>query len=119
MRQARNIFWIVFALSILFICGVTLLLGALGGVEPEGPEPDRENMLVWVPLVTAIVSLIGAVVTTIGTIRKDRLETRKAELELEERKLELEKKRLDAEIEIAKKQRQLDELQKRDQQGGG
>ena len=115
MRQARNIFWIVFALSILFICGVTLLLRTPGGLGPEGQEPDRENILVWVPLITAIISLIGGVVTTIGTVRKDRLEMRKAELELEGRRLELEQKKLDAELEIARKQHELDELQKKDQ----
>ena len=116
MRQARNIFWIVFALSILFICGLGGIL-TFGAGTPEGPESPREGILIWVPLVTAIISLIGGVVTTIGTIRKARLETRKAELELEERRLELEKKRLDTEIEIAKKQRKLDELRKKDQHG--
>jgi hypothetical protein len=118
MRKARNIFWIVFALSILFIFGLGSLITFTTGT-PEGPESSREDIVIWVPLVTAIISLIGGVVTTIGTFRKDRLEARKAELELEEHRFELEKKRLDAEIEIAKKQRELDELRKNDQHGGG
>ena len=124
MRKARNIFWIVFALSILFIFGLGSLITFTTGT-PEGPEASREDIVIWVPLVTAIISLIGGVVTTIGTFRKDKLEARKSELEarkteleLEERRLEIEKKKLDAEMEIAKKQRELDELRKIDQQGG-
>ncbi len=124
MRKARNIFWIVFALSILFIFGLGSLITFTTGTT-EGPESAREDIVIWVPLVTAIISLIGGVVTTIGTFRKDKLEARKSELEarkteleLEERRLEFEKKKLDAEIEIAKKQRELDELRKKDQHGG-
>ena len=108
----------------MFICGLSGILTFNTGT-PEGPEASREDIVIWVPLVTAIISLIGGVVTTIGTFRKDKLEARKnelearkTELELEERRLEFEKKKLDAEIEIAKKQRELDELRKKDQHGG-
>ena len=138
MRKARNIFWIVFALSILFIC---VILGPLGvfrlgtgvPISPTGipnpivtpypvPTPQSqfgETIVIWVPLITAITSLIGGVATTIGTFRKDKLEARKTELDLEERKIELEKKKLDAEIEIAKKQRELEELKRKDPKDGG
>lgn len=135
MRKARNILWIVFALSLLWVIVSPFIIEPPPPPEieqcPDCPEeepiilPSEGRATNTLAIITAITSLIGGVVTTIGTFRRDKLEGRKSELEarrteleLEERRLELEKKKLDAEIEIAKKQRELEELQKKDQQGG-
>ena len=134
MKKARNVFWIVFALSILWI-----VIG--GSIYRQSAEPTQEPEATYCPdcpepepalpasgystdilaIITSITSLLGAVITTIGAYRKDKLESKKSELEarkteldLEERRLELEKKKLDAEIEIARKRRELKELQNKD-----
>lgn len=130
MKKARNIFWIVFAISLLWVIVGPFIF------EPPPPEidqcpdcPEEEPIILpsedWatntLAIITSITSLIGALVTTIGTYRKDKLESKKSELEawkteldLEERRLNLEKKKMDLEIEIARKRRELEELHKID-----
>ena len=45
MRKARNIFWIVFALSVLLIiCARALLRTSAGIEEPENPRRRHNNL---------------------------------------------------------------------------
>ena len=144
MKKIRNISWAVFILSLLFLCGVLPFtirnlpgvpptMGILrtltpGSVAPTSapsatqpvPQPPPEGisdstlLAVVVPMVTAVGSLITGVTTTVMSVRRDRLEARRTELELEKMRLEILKMQKETEIELAKKQRELDELKGED-----
>jgi hypothetical protein len=91
VKKARNLLWILFFVSLAMI-GAMLLIrgepqtGAPGPSMPSGETP----LLVWIPLLTALVSLTGALTTSILTMRRDRLESRKTALEVTKLQLEIE-----------------------------
>ncbi len=116
VKKVRNISWVIFVISILAACFLSFTFTTF---PPSSTgDPESSLLIVWLPLITAIVSLISAVTTSIVTLRRDRLETRKAELDLAKTQLELAKLQKDTELEIAKVQRELDELKKSEQEEG-
>lgn len=97
MKKARNILWIIFIFSIIFLISFLLFSGDGNTASPEGNPPFEDNPLIlWLPLITALVSLIGALTTSILTMRRDRLESQKIELEVTKLQLEIDKLKEDA-----------------------
>jgi len=73
------------------------LSGVGNAATPEVNTPFEDNPLIlWLPLITALVSLIGALTTSILTMRRDRLESQKIELEVTKLQLEIDQLKKDA-----------------------
>jgi hypothetical protein len=97
VKTARNAFWIIFFLSIALI-GFLLLSN---NNPPTGTPGDNGSLwdaayIVWIPLITALISLIGALTTSVMTMRRERFESRKVELEVTKLQLEIERLKREA-----------------------
>jgi hypothetical protein len=91
------VLWIIFIFSIVFLISLLLLSGNSNATTPGNNTPFAETtLIVWVPLITALVSLIGALTTSILTMRRDSLESQKIELEVSKLQLEIDKLKKDA-----------------------
>jgi hypothetical protein len=106
MKILRTVSWVIFLLSLLVLS--TFLRSDTEVSAPESPSKFEPAM--WISIITATGSLISGVVTSVITLRRDRLDSMKAELELEKTRLEISRLQKDTEIELAKKQIELDQL---------
>lgn len=90
MKKARNILWILFFVSVLVLVAILPPRGntPTGTPNPEVP-PSEIPLVVWIPLITALVSLAGALTTTVFNLRHDRLESQKIQLEVTKLQLEI------------------------------
>ena len=97
MKTARNVLWVIFFLSLAFIGAMLLSRGEPQTGSPGPNIPSGESTwIVFIPLITALISLIGALTTSILTMRRDHLESEKIVLEVTKLQLEIDQLRKNA-----------------------
>jgi type VI protein secretion system component VasK len=90
----RNIFLVIFILTILWLC--------IFGIGLNSGGPNEGILTVYIPLFTSVITFLGFVITTILSFRREKREARDSELSQKQKEIELEKARL--ELEQLKKQ---------------
>ena len=118
MKKIRNISWLVFGLSILFILFILIPSFFLGNSQPSNPPASQEPLWLTllsdqivglVSLVTSITSLVTGVMTQVIIMRRDRLENRQKELALKEMELKLARMEKENAIDLEERKLELEE----------